>query len=82
MSDSVLDTVYFLFDELLLAERFEDADNLIFMLLKANPTVALGVLTITLPAKSKLKHRRTLYLNQKDWYIKNNRDLKILEGLE
>lgn len=81
ISDPVLDTIYDVFDDLLLDDRFEDVNNLIFSMLKSTPVIALAILTVTLPAKSKLPWRRSLYFRQLKLHRRNGQP-EVLDGLE
>lgn len=60
--DFSLDIIYEVIDELLLAEKFESVDNICNDFAKNCETLEyiLAVLTVTLPAKSKLPHRAIL----------------------
>lgn len=60
--DFSIDIIYSVIDELLLAEKFETVDKICDDFAKNCTTLeyVLAVLTVTLPAKSKLPHRAIL----------------------
>lgn len=62
-SKAALDTVMTAFDDLLLARQFDHVDHLLRIAqeLELGTVLTLGVLTITLASKSKLRYRKNFY---------------------
>lgn len=68
--DEALDIVYDLFDDTLREGRYSDVDTLLESLANCvsifSSSVLIGILTATLPTKSRLPHRASLFVSIED----------------
>ena len=82
-TDERLDDIYDVVDELFLAGEFRKVDTLLYAMKNCDDfDIQLGLLTITIPAKSKLNNRQAIFDCARDYCITNERDLRVLDGLE
>lgn len=85
MNDAALDRLYDLLDDMLASGRFSEVDDMLNSLQPENLTVAemLAVLTVTLPARGRLKHRWHFFEAVEDEMLRRKEyEDGLLRGLE
>ena len=77
-ADEKLDSIFDVFDDLMLEDRFDDLNVILSLMDATNMPIALavGILTVTAAGRSKLPDRKVFYENV---VMRNECDLKGLE---